>query len=105
MAPHPFEKLRKTFKVGDKEYKYFSLPDMKDDRIAKLPQSIKILLEVAVRSADDGLAFTPEHVETILDWANQAANKPDIPFKPARVILQDFTGVPAVGSSIRPRRQ
>ncbi len=60
----------------------------------KLPFSIRILLENAVRNFDD-FAITKEDIETILNWSPEASDK-DIPYKPARVLMQDFTGVPAV---------
>jgi aconitate hydratase len=63
--------------------------------IARLPFSIRILLEAALRQAD-GFEITREAVETIAGWGPDTAGKVEIPFKPARVILQDFTGVPSV---------
>jgi aconitate hydratase len=63
--------------------------------IGRLPFSIRILLEAALRQAD-GFEITKEAVETIAAWQAESAGKVEIPFKPARVILQDFTGVPSV---------
>jgi aconitate hydratase len=60
-----------------------------------LPFSIRILLEAALRQAD-GFEITKDAVETIASWGPETAGKVEIPFKPARVILQDFTGVPSV---------
>ncbi len=60
----------------------------------RLPFSIRILLENVLRN-HDGFAITDEHVQTLTDW-NAAGSDKDIPFKPARVLMQDFTGVPAV---------
>ncbi len=76
--------------------KYYSLPDLQKQgyEIDKLPFSIRILLENAVRNFDD-FAITKEDVETVLNWKPEASDK-DIPYKPARVLMQDFTGVPAV---------
>ncbi len=62
--------------------------------IDKLPFTIRILLENALRNYDN-FSVTKEHVETILGWTPESSSK-DIPFKPARVLMQDFTGVPAV---------
>lgn len=62
--------------------------------IHRLPFSIRILLENVMRN-HDGFAITDEHVQTLTDW-NAAGSDKDIPFKPARVLMQDFTGVPAV---------
>ena len=92
---NPFQNLCKELKCGDKTYKYFDLQDLKDDRLAKLPFSIRVLLEAAVRNCDE-FAVTKNDVETILDWEKNAQQSVEIPFKPARVILQDFTGVPSV---------
>ncbi len=66
----------------------------KFDQIKNLPFSIRILLENAVRN-QDGLAVTKQHVDTLAHWDPRGTSK-DIPFKPARVLMQDFTGVPAV---------
>ena len=76
--------------------KYYSLLDLQKQgkSIEKLPFSVRILLENAIRNFDD-FAVTPDHLETLLDWKNTAGVK-DIPYKPARVLMQDFTGVPAV---------
>ncbi|HET8861282.1 aconitate hydratase AcnA [Marivirga sp.] len=76
--------------------KYYSLTELQKQGhdIDKLPFSIRILLENAVRNFDD-FAITKENVETLLNWKPEASDK-DIPFKPARVLMQDFTGVPAV---------
>ncbi len=63
--------------------------------VSKLPFSIKVLLEAALRQAD-GFEITKEAVETIAKWGPESAGKVEIPFKPARVVLQDFTGVPSV---------
>ncbi|KAK8971067.1 hypothetical protein KSP40_PGU020110 [Platanthera guangdongensis] len=75
--------------------KYFSLPALNDSRIEKLPYSIRILLESAIRNCDN-FQVTKNDVEKIIDWQNTSPKQVEIPFKPARVLLQDFTGVPAV---------
>lgn len=62
--------------------------------IKRLPFSIRILLENALRN-HDGFAITDEHLDTLINWNAEGTEK-DIPFKPARVLMQDFTGVPAV---------
>jgi aconitate hydratase len=76
--------------------KYYSLAEMQKQgrNISKLPYSIRILVENALRNYD-GFAITQENVETVLGWAPKPADK-EIPFMPARVLMQDFTGVPAV---------
>ena len=62
--------------------------------IHRLPFSIRILLENILRN-HDGFAITDEHLHTLTEWSAAGSDK-DIPFKPARVLMQDFTGVPAV---------
>lgn len=76
--------------------KYFSLFELSKKRpvVKKLPYSIRILLENVIRNYD-GFAVTEEHIETVLNW-KETANVKDIPYSPARVLMQDFTGVPAV---------
>jgi len=88
--------LKRTLKAGNKEFTYWSLAALQEQGYAinKLPFSIRILLENVLRNFDD-FAITKENIETILAWSPKASDK-DIPFKPARVLMQDFTGVPAV---------
>ncbi|SMG51738.1 aconitate hydratase AcnA [Paenibacillus aquistagni] len=84
--------------VGDKNYRYFSLDALSNrgfDNISRLPFSIKVLLEAAIRQFD-GRAITEEHVQQIANWAKDRDNNKEIPFIPARIVLQDFTGVPVV---------
>ncbi|KAK0397359.1 hypothetical protein QR680_002097 [Steinernema hermaphroditum] len=90
-----FNSLLKEIEVDGKNYKYFDLTELNDARYDDLPISIKYLLESAVRYCDDFHVLKSD-VETILDWESSQHNQQEIPFKPARVILQDFTGVPAV---------
>lgn len=83
-------------KPGGGEYgKYYSLPALNDPRIDKLPFSVRILLESAIRNCDN-YQVTKDDVEKILDWENTSTKQVEIAFKPARVILQDFTGVPVL---------
>ncbi|WP_445736845.1 aconitate hydratase AcnA [Mariniflexile sp.] len=88
--------IKKTLKVNEKEYTYYSLSELQKQGYAidTLPFSIRILLENALRNHDD-FAVTKDHIETLLHWQPKSTDK-DIPFKPARVLMQDFTGVPAV---------
>ncbi len=88
--------IKKLLSTKNGTFTYYSLPELekKGYNISKLPFSIRILLENALRNFDD-FAVTKENVETILNWVPAGSNK-DIPFKPARVLMQDFTGVPAV---------
>jgi aconitate hydratase len=65
--PNPFAHVRKSFQVKDQTYDYFSLPDLKDSRVEKLPFSIRVLLESAVRNCDE-FKISSKDVEKILDW-------------------------------------
>uniref|UniRef100_A0AAU8MFS2 Aconitate hydratase n=1 Tax=Anoectochilus roxburghii TaxID=569774 RepID=A0AAU8MFS2_9ASPA len=83
-------------KPGGGEFgKFYSLPALEDPRIDRLPYSIRILLESAIRNCDE-FQVSGKDVEKIIDWEKSAPKQVEIPFKPARVLLQDFTGVPAV---------
>ncbi|MDX2177693.1 MAG: aconitate hydratase AcnA [Candidatus Sumerlaeia bacterium] len=76
---------------------YYSLPELERagvGPVSRLPVSIRILLECALRNLD-GFAFTEEHVRALANWEPNGA-RAELPFKPARVVLQDFTGVPAM---------
>lgn len=87
-----------SLEVGGKTYRYYSLKSLQDQGhgdISKLPFSIKVLLEAAVRQFD-GRAITEEHVSQLTGWAEGKDNNKEIPFIPARIVLQDFTGVPVV---------
>jgi aconitate hydratase len=76
--------------------KYYDLKELKDPRLGRLPYSIRVLLESAVRNCDE-FEVTKSDVENILNWEQSSTSgNTEIPFKPSRVILQDFTGVPAV---------
>lgn len=88
--------IKKLLNTKNGTYTYYSLPEMQRQGfdIEKMPFSIRILLENALRNFDD-FAITRENIETLLNWKPEASDK-DIPFKPARVLMQDFTGVPAV---------
>lgn len=94
-STNPYAATRRDLTVDGHTYHYYSLADLNDSRIAKLPFSIRILLESAIRNCD-GFQVEKHHVETILDWEKTSREDLEIPFKPARVLLQDFTGVPAV---------
>ena len=89
-------KIKSTLQVGDKQNDYYSLTKLKNKGypIEKFPFSIRILLENALRNFDD-FTVTKESIETLLNWKPNGSKK-DIPFKPARILMQDFTGVPAV---------
>ncbi len=83
--------------AGGKRYSIYSLRKLEESlgkEIGKLPFSIKILLENALRNYD-GKTVTEDHVRSLVDWSGGKSPR-EIPYKPARVILQDFTGVPCV---------
>ena len=80
--------------VNGKNYHYSSLKNLSEKGVDHLPFSIRILLENILRNYD-GFSITDEHVDTLLQWTPAPVDK-DIPFKPARILMQDFTGVPAV---------
>ncbi|MBM7572133.1 aconitate hydratase AcnA [Aquibacillus albus] len=87
---------RKQFELNGKKYNYFELKALEAagiGEISRLPFSIRILLESLVRQYD-GRVIKEEHVEGLAKWGK--TDSTDVPFKPSRVILQDFTGVPAV---------
>ncbi len=87
---------RTTLQAGGKEYEIRSLDALrKQYDVDRLPFSLKILLENLLRT-EDGVNVTREHIEALLAWQPKAEPKDQISFTPARVVLQDFTGVPAV---------
>ena len=92
-------KCRKTLKVGTKTYTYFSLKAAEKNGlkgISKLPYSLKVLLENLLRF-EDGRSVTKADIEAIAKWVkNRGKDEKEIAFRPARVLMQDFTGVPAV---------
>ncbi|MEO7210989.1 MAG: aconitate hydratase AcnA [Chitinophagaceae bacterium] len=95
MTKDPF-KVKKLLTTKKDTYTFYSLAELENQghNISNLPFSIRILLENALRNFDD-FAITKENVETLINWKPEGSDK-DIPFKPARVLMQDFTGVPAV---------
>ncbi|MCR8643053.1 aconitate hydratase AcnA [Paenibacillus sp. N1-5-1-14] len=98
MAKNDHFSVRKELNVGNKPYHYYSLQSFEEQgngSITNLPFSIKVLLEAAIRQYD-GRAITPEHVKQIAGWAEGRDDNKEIPFIPARIVLQDFTGVPVV---------
>lgn len=90
--------LSRTLEAGGKSYRYYHLQSLEEQglgKISSLPFSIKVLLEAAVRQFD-GHAITEEHVKQLAAWADGGGRNKEIPFIPARIVLQDFTGVPVV---------
>jgi len=92
---NPYAPCVDKLSVGGKEFQFFNLTKLGDDRYDQLPYSVRILLESAVRNCDNFLV-KQDDVKKILDWQKNQSNATEVPFKPSRVILQDFTGVPAV---------
>lgn len=80
--------------VNGKNYQFCSLKNLPGGTVDHLPFSIRILLENVLRNYDN-FSITDEHIDTLLHWKPEFNDK-DIPFKPARILMQDFTGVPAV---------
>ena len=88
--------VRRTLSVNDKNYSYCSLPVLGESiDISRLPFSLKILLENLLRH-EDGIDITHSDIEALARWDSQAKPVTEIAFTPSRVVLQDFTGVPAV---------
>ncbi|MDQ0970983.1 aconitate hydratase [Neobacillus niacini] len=89
---------RTSFEVNGKRYHYYRLSALEEaglGNVTKLPYSVKVLLESVLRQYD-GRVIAKEHVENLAKWGTDELKEVDVPFKPSRVILQDFTGVPAV---------
>jgi aconitate hydratase len=87
---------RSTLAVGGRTYEVFRLDALQQRfDVARLPYSVKVLLENVLR-LEDGVAVTADAVEAIASWDAAAEPSVEIPFQPARVLMQDFTGVPAV---------
>ncbi|WP_027307095.1 aconitate hydratase AcnA [Candidatus Pelagibacter communis] len=88
----------KTISINDRDYKYYSLVEAEKnglDGISKLPKSLKVLLENLLRYEDD-LSVTKSQIEAIKEWLKTKKSLTEIAYRPARVLLQDYTGIPAV---------
>jgi aconitate hydratase len=91
-------KCLKTLKVGTKTYAYYSLPVAEKNGlkgISRLPFSLKVLLENLLRN-EDGRSVTKEDLQGVAQWLKTKTSEREVAFRPARVLMQDFTGVPAV---------
>ena len=88
-------RARSTLTAGASSYEIWSLAALPQDKLARLPYSLKILLENLLRF-EDGVSVTRADIEALLEWDPRATPSHEIAFTPARVILQDFTGVPCV---------
>src|ERR1700734_4165389 len=88
-------KARTTLKVGGLQYEMLGLAALKSQNVDRLPFSLKILLENLLRF-EDGVKVTKSDIEALLKWDAKAQPSHEIAFTPARVIMQDFTGVPCI---------
>jgi len=91
-------KCRRKLKVGQKSYTYFSLKAAEKNGlgpVSKLPHALKILLENLLRH-EDGRTVTKKDIDAVAGWLKKKRSDREIAFRPARVLMQDFTGVPAV---------
>ena len=98
MGAQDYSFAKKTMDVNNKRFSVFNVPSIEKEGIAKttrLPFIIKILIENMLRHLSDGIA-TPDHLNALLHWPDSIKDNIVIPFMPSRVILQDFTGVPAI---------
>ena len=86
---------RANLSVNGKDYEIYRLDAVKEGHVAKLPFSLKVLLENLLRHTEGG-DVSAEDISALANWDHKAAPSQEISFTPARVILQDFTGVPAV---------
>jgi aconitate hydratase len=88
-------KARSTLNCGGQSFEYWNLNKLGKERVARLPYSLKVLLENLLRF-EDGVNVTRADVDALLNWDAKAAPSHEISFTPARVVMQDFTGVPCV---------
>ena len=91
-------KCLRPLKVGSKTYAYYSLPAAEKNGlkgISRLPFSLKVLLENLLRN-EDGRSVSKEDIQAVAQWLKTKTSEREIAFRPARVLMQDFTGVPAV---------
>ncbi len=98
MSKNVKDNSRQTLSVNGKDYTYYSLQSLADSGMSKsenLPYSIRVLLESVLRQYD-GSVINDNHIEALANWDKGEIKGKEVPFKPSRVILQDFTGVPAV---------
>lgn len=93
-------KVRRTIAVGDQSVAYYSIPAAQEAGLgdfSKLPASLKVVLENLLRFEDDGFSVSVDDIKAFGEWAENGGQNPrEIAYRPARVLMQDFTGVPAV---------
>jgi aconitate hydratase len=89
---------RSNLDVGGKSYAYYSLPKAaaKLGDLSRLPFSMKVLLENLLRFEDGGFTVSTDDIQALVDWQNDPKSTREIQYRPARVLMQDFTGVPCV---------
>jgi aconitate hydratase len=94
---HDTLSTRRTLDVGGRRYDYFSIPEAakRIGNVDRLPVSLKVLLENVLRF-EDGRSYKVDDARAIVGWLEQGSSTREVPFKPARILMQDFTGVPAV---------
>ncbi len=90
-------KTRRTLTVEGKNYDYFSIPAASAalGDVSRLPVSLKVLLENVLRF-EDGKSYVVSDAQSVVDWVQTASSTKEVPFKPSRILMQDFTGVPGV---------
>jgi len=91
-------KTLSEIEINNKKFKFYSLKKAEEnglEGISKLPKSLKVLLENLLRYEDD-VSVTKNQIEAIKDWLKSKKSKTEIAYRPARVLLQDYTGIPAV---------
>ena len=98
VSGHDSLQARRQLQVGDLAYDHFSIPEAQrrlGGDVSRLPFSLKVLLENLLRF-EDGRTVTVEHLEAVARWVRDRTSSQEIAYRPARVLMQDFTGVPAV---------
>ena len=91
MSSNPFQQ---TLTSGKQTYRYYAFENLNDERYRRLPNSLKVLLENQLRHF--GRSASQTDIDAFLGWVDKPEQGPDINFSPARVLMQDFTGVPAI---------
>ena len=97
VSGHDTLQVRRSLQVGDLSYDYFSIPEAAKTLgdISRLPFSLKVLLENLLRF-EDGRSVSVDHLKAMAGWLKERSSTQEIAYRPARVLMQDFTGVPAV---------
>ncbi|MEM1431889.1 MAG: aconitase family protein, partial [Pseudomonadota bacterium] len=97
---HDTAKTRRNLTAGGTAYAYYSIPAAEEAGLgtfSRLPAALKVVLENMLRFEDGGRTVSLDDIKAFSDWADQGGQNPrEIAYRPARVLMQDFTGVPAV---------